>query len=81
MNGTASNSDARKRHAQPEVTPKAWPENVWPTPEELADWLVICTPAERILHAAAALESGQVAARCFELNHEHRLSRLGEQQP
>ena len=55
-------------------TPKTWPENAWPLPEQLADWLKVCTDEERLRYTTGATVASQEAVRCFEQNHDHRLA-------
>lgn len=44
-------------------TPRSWPEGVWPTAEQLAEWLVVCTAEERVAFSARALELAQEGHR------------------
>ena len=46
-------------------TPRTWGENVWPTAKQLADWLTVCTDAERIVHAEIAIRDAQAHDRCL----------------
>ena len=56
-----------------DVTPKAWDRFSKPTPEQLADWLKVCTDQERVEFAAAALKAREEADLCFTRDHAHRL--------
>ncbi len=51
-------AQACRRHG----TPRPWPEDTSPTPEQLAGWLAVCTPAERRYAAERFLAAAQAAA-------------------
>jgi hypothetical protein len=53
-----------------ESTPKPWPENAWPTADQLADWLPIATRAERVELAAVFLRNSERSQDCFLRNHD-----------
>jgi hypothetical protein len=40
-------------------TPKPWAPDSWPTAEQLADWLEVCTREERIEFTTAELRNAQ----------------------
>lgn len=69
------------------MTERAWPEGVEPTPQQLADWLKICTDEERLDHATRVIGTGRRASACLMEGHEglkaeldhHRRMRLAEQ--
>lgn len=46
-------------------TAKTWPENSWPTAEQLADWLARCTDAERVAFAESVLDRAQQLGRAL----------------
>lgn len=62
------------------VTPRPWPDYAKPAPEQLAEWLGVCTPTERLNLAQRALEAQDEAIRCFEQNHVGRLEHFEKQQ-
>lgn len=78
--GTGTRRDALKRQtvegagvlSDADRTPRTWPEDVWPTSAELADWLSRCTPAELLDYADRSLTTAQHATRCFTEGHEYR---------
>lgn len=43
------------------TTPHTWPENSWPTPDQLAAWLRLCTDEELLIFAARSIRDGQAA--------------------
>lgn len=51
-------------------TPWTWPDNAWPTPQQLADWLEVCTRKERVSLCRSMLVSAKTATRCIERDHE-----------
>lgn len=51
-------------------TPRPWPEGVEPTPEQLADWLLVCGPTERLRFATLALDASRDAGRCLASQHD-----------
>ena len=56
-------------------TPKPWPEFTEPPIEQLAEWLRVCTAAERERFVAAARASATEAQECF---YKHQMpSRRG----
>ena len=48
-----------------ERTPRTWGENVWPTAQQLADWLKVCTDNERLIHAEIAIRDAQAHDACM----------------
>lgn len=68
--------EERPEREQPKPTPRSWPEGTIPTPEQLAAWLKACTDEERLEVATVALRDGAIAARCFLMDHEGRLTQL-----
>ena len=58
------------------TTPRTWPENARPTPEQFVQWLEDCTPDDRIEAVARLLDSSQLAAECFTQNHKALLSEV-----
>lgn len=58
-------------------TPRPWPPNAQPTPEQLMDWLYdAATRDERLTFATRALEAMNTASRCFMENHDGLLAEL-----
>lgn len=68
-------------------TPKPWPPDTEPPLEQLAEWLRVCTPAERLDYVEAARHAFRAAGRCAEQGHDSRLAecqryrRLGQVVP
>lgn len=52
------------------MTSKGWPENRWPTTEELALYLCEATEQERLEFAGKAIRNAQDANQCFLENHK-----------
>lgn len=49
--------------------PRTWPENAWPTPEQLAEYVASCCAQCRLSFAAGAIFSAMRATKCIESNH------------
>lgn len=58
------------------TTPREWPENALPTPEQAADWLGRCTPEERLRFATVTLRHEQRANDCLVADHEGEIDFL-----
>lgn len=58
------------------MTARTWPENTIPTPEQVGEWLGICTDEERRVFAVWALKAGEDRARCFIEDHDGAVERL-----
>lgn len=58
------------------VTPRPWPENAVPEPVQLAGWLAVCTPDERLRFAESAIRHMLTANECDEQNHRSAVDRL-----
>jgi hypothetical protein len=54
-------------------TPRPWPDDAYPTAEQLAAWLTTCTPEERLTWADKAVTGAGIADRCIIERHEERL--------
>lgn len=70
-------SDVQTLEAQldavPATTPRTWPEDSWPTAEQLLDWLLTATRPEQLETTARAIENGQRASTCLMFHdQEHR---------
>lgn len=57
-------------------TPRSWPDNAEPTPQEFADWIAVCTPDERLHVAESALRHASRSSNCFVTDHEGELDFL-----
>lgn len=55
-------------------TPRPWPENAEPTDQQLADWLAVCTPTERLDWVHASLRDTDRAWRCALNGHDEQLA-------
>lgn len=53
-------------------TPYTWPDEVRPTDEQVAAWLTICTPEERIERVRWWREQANRAWDCTMQDHYHR---------
>lgn len=51
-------------------TPRTWPENASPTPQQLAAWLRTCTDTERAEFADAHLRMAADLSSCFARDHQ-----------
>lgn len=52
------------------MTARTWPDHTWPTPEQLAAWLLACDDAERLETVTRALHDMETASRCFQADHD-----------
>lgn len=55
------------------TTPRSWPPHALPTAEQLAEWLAVCTDAERLAFAEHALRFEATAHACIMRDHEARI--------
>ena len=62
-------------------TPYSWPAESIPTDEQVAEWLAVCTPAERLERVTWWREQATRAQRCWIESHEPRLERLAAPGP
>jgi hypothetical protein len=58
------------------ITPTLWPEATQPTAEQFAEWLKICTDAERVHFAEKFQQFADDARRCWEADHEAQICYL-----
>jgi hypothetical protein len=55
------------------VTPTLWPEATQPTAEQLAEWLKICTDAERVWFVEKYQQFADEASRCWQEDHASQI--------
>jgi hypothetical protein len=58
-----------------------WQQGVQPTAQQLADWLVVCHPSDRLATVEAMLRLSRVAQDCVARQHELMFDPAYRRQP